>query len=214
MIFYHLIAGLKITMGTNQRLRSKQKTNNSQKDGQIRIISGQWRGRKLPVKDVAGLRPTTDRVKETVFNWLNMYLRDANCLDCFAGSGSLGFEALSRYAAQVTLIEKDKVAAKQLQANLSALQSTQAEVHHQDCLQYLTGTGNQSIDIAFVDPPFRLGLLADCCQKLEQNQWLTEDALIYVEKETELTEVKLPANWELLKEKTAGQVTYQLFVRR
>ncbi|RJG37556.1 16S rRNA (guanine(966)-N(2))-methyltransferase RsmD [Motilimonas pumila] len=201
-------------MGTNQRLRSKQKQNNSQKDGQIRIISGQWRGRKLPVKDVLGLRPTTDRVKETVFNWLNMYLRDANCLDCFAGSGSLGLEALSRYASYVTLIEKDKVAAKQLEVNLATLKSSQAKVYQQDCLQFLDKVGDQGIDIAFVDPPFRQNLLADCCNKLEQNQWLKEDALIYVEKETELTTAQLPTNWELLKEKTAGQVTYQLFARQ
>ena len=122
------MAGLKIKMGTNQRLRSKQKAINPTQDGQIRIIAGQWRGRKLPVKDLEGLRPTTDRVKETVFNWLAMDIREANCLDCFSGSGSLALEALSRYAAKAVLIEKDKLAAKQLVSNLIAVKAGNGKV--------------------------------------------------------------------------------------
>jgi len=96
--------------------------------GQIRIIGGQWRGRKLPVPDIPGLRPTTDRVRETLFNWLAPFIVDAHCLDCFAGSGALGIEALSRYAAAATLIEMDKNVARQLQKNLATLQASQGNV--------------------------------------------------------------------------------------
>ncbi len=96
------------------------------KSGFVRIISGQWRGRKLPVRDVEGLRPTTDRVKETIFNWLAPHVRGTRCLDLFAGSGGLGLEALSRYAEQVTLIEMDKGAADQIKKNLTTLGSSQA----------------------------------------------------------------------------------------
>ncbi len=201
-------------MGTNQRLRSKQKVNTSSKQGQIRIIAGQWRGRKLPVKDLEGLRPTTDRVKETVFNWLAMDVRDANCLDCFSGSGSLGLEALSRYAANALLLEKDKNAAKQLQINLVTVKASNGKVVCTDTLSFLTQAAQQEFDLVFVDPPFRKGLLEPCCESLENNGWLSENALIYVEREKELTQPNLPSNWSLIKDKTAGQVIYQIYQRQ
>ncbi|MCE2597340.1 16S rRNA (guanine(966)-N(2))-methyltransferase RsmD [Motilimonas cestriensis] len=201
-------------MGTNQRLRSKQKAINPTKDGQIRIIAGQWRGRKLPVKDLEGLRPTTDRVKETVFNWLAMDIREANCLDCFSGSGSLAFEALSRYASTAVLIEKDKLAAKQLETNLAAVKASNGKVVCTDSLAYLSKPANQQFDIVFVDPPFRKGLLEPCCEQLESNNWLSMNALIYIEREKELTQPKLPFNWQLIKDKTAGQVIYQVYQRQ
>lgn len=201
-------------MGTNQRLRSKQKVNTSSKQGQIRIIAGQWRGRKLPVKDLEGLRPTTDRVKETVFNWLAMDVRDANCLDCFSGSGSLGLEALSRYAANALLLEKDKNAAKQLQTNLDTVKASNGKVVCTDTLSFLTQAAQQEFDLVFVDPPFRKGLLEPCCESLENNGWLSENALIYVEREKELTQPNLPPNWSLIKDKTAGQVIYQIYQRQ
>ena len=102
--------------------------------GSVRLISGRWKGRKLPVRDVEGLRPTTDRVKETLFNWLATDIRDSRCLDLFAGSGSLGFEALSRYASHVMMVEMDKGAAQQLAKNLQTLQSQQARIIQQDAL--------------------------------------------------------------------------------
>ena len=108
------------------------------RSGQVRIIGGQWRGRKLPVGNVEGLRPTTDRVKETVFNWLAPYIDGARCLDLFAGSGGLAFEALSRYAASARLLEKDRGAARQLQQNLSTLKCDNADVVNTDSLRYLT----------------------------------------------------------------------------
>ncbi|MGL5948183.1 MAG: 16S rRNA (guanine(966)-N(2))-methyltransferase RsmD [Aeromonas sp.] len=183
--------------------------------GFVRIISGQWRGRKLPVKDVEGLRPTTDRVKETIFNWLAADVRGARCLDVFAGSGGLGFEALSRYAAHVTLLERDKLASEQLKKNLQVLASTQAEVIQTDALTWLdTRAVDAPFDLVFLDPPFRRELLAQACQSLEARGWLAPEALIYIEREKEFTDLTLPAHWQLLKDKTAGQVTYQLYQRR
>lgn len=113
--------------------------------GVVRIISGQWKGRKLPVRDVEGLRPTTDRVKETIFNWLAPHVRGTRCLDLFAGSGGLGLEALSRYAEQVTLIEMDRGAADQLKKNLTTLGSSQGQVIQADAVSWLQGTATPSI---------------------------------------------------------------------
>jgi len=183
------------------------------RSGQIRIIGGQWRSRKLPVNDVEGLRPTTDRVKETVFNWLAPFLDDANCLDLFAGSGGLSFEALSRYAASALLIEKDKGAAKQLQQNLTTLKCTNATVNNQDSLTVLEKNSSQSYDVVFIDPPFRKNLLEKSCLLLESNGWLAQDAVIYIEVESELAMPTLPSNWRCIKDKKAGQVSFSLWQR-
>jgi 16S rRNA (guanine966-N2)-methyltransferase len=177
--------------------------------GSIRIIAGKHRGRKLPVLMAEGLRPTTDRVKETVFNWLMPYIHGANCLDCFAGAGSLGFEALSRGAAKVNLIELNKEAAKQLSANKQLLQSNDVVVCNTDALVFLKNQTPEKFDVVFIDPPFRKDLVSQTC-KLLDNGWLSEQALIYVEMESESTQ-SLPANWQLLKEKIAGQVVYRLY---
>lgn len=182
------------------------------KAGFVRIISGQWKGRKLPVRDVEGLRPTTDRVKETIFNWLAPHVRGTRCLDLFAGSGGLGLEALSRYAEQVTLIEMDKGAAEQLRKNLAALGSQQGKVIQADAVSWLQGPVTP-FDLVFLDPPFRRELLPQVCELLEQRGWLAADALIYLEREKEMDDLALPANWQLLKDKQAGQVCYQLYVR-
>jgi len=152
--------------------------------GQIRIIGGQWRGRKLPVPDSPGLRPTTDRVRETLFNWLAPYLVGARCLDCFAGSGALGLEALSRYAANATLLEMERGVAQQLQKNLATLKSSAAKVVNTNTLNFLSQNGEPH-DIVFVDPPFRKGLLEETLNLLETRGWLAPQALIYVESEVE-----------------------------
>lgn len=180
--------------------------------GQIRIIGGQWRGRKLPVPDSEGLRPTTDRVRETLFNWLAADLVDARCLDCFAGSGALGLEALSRYAKEAVLVEFDRKVATQLEKNLAVLNAGNGQVVNGDTLSWLDRPGTP-FDIVFVDPPFRKGMLAQVIQKLEQNGWLTEQASIYIEAEAENREIAVPPNWRLHREKTAGQVTYRLYHR-
>lgn len=180
--------------------------------GQIRIISGQWRGRKLPVPDSPGLRPTTDRVRETVFNWLAPVLHGARCLDCFTGSGALGLEALSRYANEVIMLEYERNVAEQLRKNVQTLKSEQAKVIQTDSLQYLAQPG-QPFDVVFIDPPFRRGMLAECCQLLEQNNWLSAEAYIYIEAELEAGELPVPQSWRLHREKTAGQVAYRLYIR-
>ena len=181
--------------------------------GKIRIIAGKHKGRKLPVLMADGLRPTTDRVKETVFNWLMPYINQAHCLDCFAGSGGLGFEAMSRGAAQVTLVELNRAAAKQLLANKELLKADNVTVVNSDALSFLkqdsTANTDKSFDLVFLDPPFRQQLVEQAAQLLN-NYGLAEEALIYVEMETESKQV-MPANWQLLKEKIAGQVVYQLY---
>ena len=180
--------------------------------GQIRIIGGQWRGRKLPVPDSPGLRPTTDRVRETLFNWLAPYLVGARCLDCFAGSGALGLEALSRYAADATLLEMERGVAQQLQKNLATLKSSAAKVVNTNTLNFLSQHGEPH-DIVFVDPPFRKGLLEATLNLLETRGWLAPQALIYVESEVENGLPPVPANWQLHREKVAGQVAYRLYLR-
>lgn len=177
--------------------------------GSIRIIAGKHRGRKLPVLMAEGLRPTTDRVKETVFNWLMPYIHDANCLDCFAGAGSLGFEALSRGAAKVTLIELNNAAAKQLQANKQLLSADNVIVSNTNLLDFLKLSVKQPYDLVFIDPPFNEGLVTQTAELLNKG-WLANQALIYVETEIHSTQ-PLPDNWQLLKEKVAGQVAYRLF---
>lgn len=201
----------------NTKNRSNQKTSTHNKSvGQVRIISGKFKGKKLPVQDSQGLRPTTDRVKETLFNWLMFNVNNARVLDCFAGSGSLGFEALSRHAKEVTLLEKSPAVARQLKQNLTQLMQSplaedcQGEVIEDDCLLYLQNCHKQ-FDIIFIDPPFRLGLAEKSCQLIAQQKLLTEDGLIYVETEAELNARFWPDNWQILKEKKAGQVCYRLF---
>jgi 16S rRNA (guanine966-N2)-methyltransferase len=180
--------------------------------GQIRIIGGQWRGRKLPVPDSPGLRPTTDRVRETLFNWLAPSMVDARCLDLFAGSGALGLEALSRYAASATLLEMERHVAQQLQKNLATLNATQGKVVNTNTLTFLAQNGTPH-DVVFVDPPFRKGLLEETLNLLETNGWLANNALIYVESEVENGLPPVPASWDLHREKIAGQVAYRLYHR-
>ena len=194
---------------------TKNKAITKSTDGFIRVISGQFRGRKLPVKDVQGLRPTTDRIEETVFNWLMQDTRDANVLDCFAGSGGLGFEALSRFASTALFIELDPSAAKQLAQNIATLKLQNAQVRHTNSLSFLEQkNSNTPFDLVFVDPPFRKNLAQTSCNLLEINNWLSEEALIYVEVESDLNTFKPPSNWLLIKEKKAGQVFCRLYQRQ
>lgn len=190
-------------------IKHKKQSQNSSAKGSIRIIAGKHRGRKLPVVLADGLRPTTDRVKETVFNWLMPYVQDSRCLDCFAGAGSLGFEALSRGAEQVTFVELNKNAASQLTKNKLLLKADNTEVINQDILAFLTNAPQQ-YDLVFLDPPFRKQFIVEIEQRLNSG-WLLDGAIIYVEAETELSQQHLPTSWQLLKEKIAGQVAYRLY---
>lgn len=187
--------------------RPQQQNKNAPK-GSIRIIAGKHRGRKLPVMMAEGLRPTTDRVKETVFNWLMPYIQHSNCLDCFAGSGSLGFEAISRGAEKVTFLELNKMAVVQLKQNQQLLSADNVHIKQTDSLVYLQKP-TEAFDLIFLDPPFNKQL-AEQAAHLLNSGWLTENAIIYVETESN-NQQQLPANWRLLKEKVAGQVSYQLF---
>ncbi|TEW52464.1 16S rRNA (guanine(966)-N(2))-methyltransferase RsmD [Psychromonas algicola] len=198
-------------MRKNHRASTQEKSRKPMTDGFIRLISGQWKGKKLPVKDKQGLRPTTDRTKETLFNWLMHDIRDANCLDCFSGSGSLGFEALSRYAKYCTFLELDKQVANQLQTNLNTLKIDNAQIIQTDSLQYLMQTATIKYDVVFIDPPFNQGLAQPCIDQLASQDHLADQCLIYVEVENTLNTIEFPEGWSLLKEKTSGQVRYQLF---
>ncbi|WP_445496307.1 16S rRNA (guanine(966)-N(2))-methyltransferase [Photorhabdus sp. SF281] len=180
--------------------------------GQIRIIGGKWRGRKLPVPDSPGLRPTTDRVRETLFNWLAPVIQEARCLDCYAGSGALGLEALSRYAVQTTLIEYERNVAKQLSANLALLGAQNAKVINDSASSYLSQLGTP-YNVVFLDPPFRKGMLAETIKLLEERHWLADESWIYVEAESESAATDVPVNWQLHREKIAGQVAYRLYIR-
>ncbi|MCW8329523.1 16S rRNA (guanine(966)-N(2))-methyltransferase RsmD [Photobacterium sp. SDRW27] len=197
---------------TRRRQQSGRNMPTTRREGFVRIISGRWRGRKLPVHDVEGLRPTTDRVKETVFNWLAPDIHEAKCLDLFTGSGSLSFEALSRGAHSVTMLELDKKAADQLEKNRLTVGADNAKIHQTDSLAFLSQSGTPH-DIVFIDPPFRKNLLQEVITLLETNGWLAPHAIIYIEAEKELGDPDTPAHWHLHKEKTAGQVCYRLFER-
>ncbi|MCH1925759.1 16S rRNA (guanine(966)-N(2))-methyltransferase RsmD [Shewanella sp. C32] len=179
--------------------------------GQVRIIAGQWRSRRLPIHDLEGLRPTTDRVRETVFNWLSGDIAGSQVLDCFAGSGALALEALSRYAEFARIYELQTPAAKQLQQNLTTLQCDRAEVLNRDVIAALSLPADRQFDLVFLDPPFRKGLATQSIELLSSNGWLNDLALIYVEVESELGALPVPADWVQLKEKVAGQVCYRLY---
>jgi 16S rRNA (guanine966-N2)-methyltransferase len=176
--------------------------------GSVRLISGKYRGRKLPVILAKGLRPTTDRVKETVFSWLMPYMHNSRCLDCFAGSGSLGFEALSRGANEVTLLELNRQAAEQLKKNKALLKADNLTIHQTDSLEFLQNPIT-CFDIVFIDPPFNKELVDQAINRLNDG-WLADNAIIYIEMEQN-GQFNIPKNWSLLKEKTAGQVAYRLF---
>ena len=179
---------------------------------QLRIIAGEWRGRKLSFADVEGLRPTPDRVRETLFNWLAPIIEGARCLDPFAGSGALGLEALSRGAAEVVMLDQHPRVIKQLKANLALLNCERAIVRQTDAVQYLQQTPGKAFDIVFLDPPYRKNLLAPCCDLLNQQNWLADGARVYLEIESENELPALPDNWELIRNKKAGQVAYHLAI--
>ncbi|WP_286196587.1 16S rRNA (guanine(966)-N(2))-methyltransferase RsmD [Thalassotalea sp. G20_0] len=181
--------------------------------GQLRIIAGEWRSRKLPVANVPGLRPTSDRVRETVFNWLTMMTPGARVLDVFSGTGALSMEALSRGASSAVLLEKSPVATRTLKSNLTLLKAEHAMVIECDSLTWLNQPAETGFDLIFLDPPFRMNLLEPACQLLESNGYLNENSHIYIEVEKELNPLPIPENWQLEKCKTAGQVSFSLWSR-
>jgi 16S rRNA (guanine966-N2)-methyltransferase len=176
----------------------------------LRIIGGTWRGRKLRFPAAAAIRPTPDRVRETLFNWLGAATAGARCLDAFAGSGALGLEALSRGAAHVTFIEQDAAAVAALRERLAEWGAGNALVVRADALRHLAAPPAEAYDIVFLDPPFAAGVLARAAALLEHG-WLREGALVYVECAAREPLPPLRASWQPLKAKQAGEVGYHLF---
>lgn len=180
--------------------------------GQVRIIGGEWRGRKLTVPEVANLRPTPDRVRETVFNWLRDSIVGAYCLDAFAGSGALGFEALSRGASHAVMIDQSAKVVATLKEQAVIFKTTQAEIY-QASFPDQVKKPEKPWDIVFLDPPYQANTLIPCCFYLENNHLLANEAYIYLEAPEALLENNLPVNWQIIKSKKAGQVAYHLVKR-
>ena len=181
----------------------------------MRIIGGEYRRRLLPILDSPGLRPTPDRIRETLFNWLAPVTSGARVLDLFAGTGALGLEALSRGAAEALFIERESQIAQSLKANLDTLGATpRARVKVADAQAFLAaGPPDEArFSLVFLDPPFPQGLVEPCCARLEQ-EWLTAEAWVYVESETAL-QWQAPLNWTLHREVRAGDSTGRLYHRR
>ena len=181
---------------------------------QVRIIGGRHRGRRLNFSPGRGLRPTPDRVRETLFNWLQGEIRGAGCLDLFAGSGALGLEALSRGAARLCAVEQNRPVAQRLRDNIALLaEDSVAEVRQTDALRLLRSAPDMPFDIAFVDPPFADGLLPTVCRLLEETGWLRPSAWIYLEQDASHDWAPAPDSWVLHREGRAGQSAHRLLRR-
>ncbi len=175
---------------------------------EFRIIAGQWRRRRLKFPPLPGIRPSPDRVRETLFNWLMHRIAGARCLDLFAGSGALGLEALSRGAASVLFIDQERQVVDALRTHLETLNAANGEVLHSDALAFLHAP-QQVFDIVFLDPPFASPLLAEAAQALEEYGWLAPQAQVYMEY-PKGTLPLLPATWEMIREGHAGRVAFGL----
>ena len=182
------------------------------KRNRLRIIAGRWRSRRLAFADTPGLRPTPDRVRETLFNWLQPVIAGARCLDLFAGSGALGFEAASRGAAEVVLVERDRAAVQCLRTQVANLDARGVQVVWADALSYLQQPG-RPFDVVFLDPPYGSELLGPCCERLEAGGWLSMPAHIYLETRIGQNLPPLPPSWRRVRSQRAGQVNYHLAVR-
>ena len=178
----------------------------------MRIIGGKWRGRRIRFAAVEAIRPTPDRVRETLFNWLQNVIAGSRCLDLFAGSGALGLEALSRGARQVVFVDRERAVIGQLQETLSKLGANGAELWPLDARRYLDGEA-EPFDVVFLDPPFATEYLAGLCRALEERGWLAARAYIYIEQPSQAGAPVLPASWILLKSGRAGEVGYHLAQR-
>jgi 16S rRNA (guanine966-N2)-methyltransferase len=192
------------TRGKPSKLRRRTRP-----DGQFRIIGGTWRGRRLPVPPDPDVRPTPDRVRETVFNWLAPVIAGARCLDLYAGSGALGLEALSRGAGRVVFVDRSPVVLQHLTATLARLEATAGETVALDAASYLEGPV-VPFDIIFLDPPYRQGLLAPVMARLVDRGWVSAGASIYLEHEAEGPVPVPPPGWQLFRSAAAGRVRYHL----
>lgn len=192
--------------------QSKHRANPRPVPAKVRIIGGQWRGRKLPVADIEGLRPTGDRIRETLFNWLAPDIHGARCLDLYAGSGALGFEALSRGAATAGFVELNPAVCRQIEANIQLLATDNAQLVCDDALSWLTSQpGTLDFDLIFIDPPFALNLWDKTIRALSDNEGrLKPGTLIYIESpKSQIYDI--PSNWQCRRDKQTGQIAYRLF---
>ena len=181
--------------------------------GRIRIIGGQWRSRKISFLEAPGLRPTGDRIRETLFNWLGININGAHCLDLYAGSGILGLEALSRGASTCTALENNPTVVKQLHANCNEL-GADLSIINADSIKFLQHKNSGRVfDIVFIDPPFSKTLHTESCALLESNGWLAYDALIYCELPAKENLFATPSSWLIKKDKIASGVRYMLYSR-
>jgi len=180
--------------------------------GKVRIIGGQWRSRHITFPVSPGCRPTHDRVRETLFNWLSPYIAGANCLDLFAGSGALGFEALSRGAKHLTFVDHSKAAIDALKKNAALLKTDKVEIILGDCLKQIPLLSHAPFDIVFLDPPFGQGLVEQSAEMFEQNNIVREKAFVYVEAESGLSRLPVPTHWKVFREKKTRSLVYYLFV--
>jgi 16S rRNA (guanine966-N2)-methyltransferase len=192
-------------MASNRKSASKRG-----RPGRLRIVAGNWRGRRLDIAPVPGLRPTSERIRETLFNWLAPHVAGARCLDLFAGTGALGLEALSRGAASAVLVERSPVAAATLGRAIESLGAGNAVVVQQDAFEYLRRSKGDTFDIVFLDPPFQVDALAELCRLLVGGSLLAPGALIYLEDDRVRDEPELPDGWRILRARTAGNVRYSL----
>ena len=178
--------------------------------GRLRIVAGKWRSRLLQIIDEPELRPTSERIRETLFNWLLPMTEGARCLDLFAGTGALGIEAMSRGAGQVVFIEKSAALVAGIRKNLAELNATNVEVSQRDAMDYLRNADPQPFDIVFLDPPFDTELLSEACSLLQENGWLSANAMVYLEQGNDKEKPALPDGWIVSHEKVAGKVSYSL----
>jgi 16S rRNA (guanine966-N2)-methyltransferase len=181
-------------------------------ESRLRIIGGIWRSRQIKFNDTPGLRPTPSRVRETLFNWLQVDVVNSCCLDLYAGSGALGFEAASRGAKSVVQVENNLKACQKIQENITALAANQITLVTNDVVRFLQSQA-EKYDLVFLDPPFGQNLIAPNCRLLEQSGCLADYAKIYIEAEKQLHLADIPSNWQLLKSQTAGEVGFYLFQR-
>lgn len=201
-------------MANASRPGAGKSAKHTQATGQLRIIGGEWRSRRLSFPDAPGLRPTPDRVRETLFNWLAPYVEGAKVLDLFAGSGAIYLEALSRGASLGLALDSSPLAVSSLRQHLATLRCTVGQVQQADALRFLESPTGERYDLVFLDPPFHQDLLQPACALLEEHAWLARDAWVYTESETAPSSLAMPGNWRLHREKKAGQVHYALWERR
>lgn len=174
--------------------------------GYIRIIGGRWRSRKLTFPEVEGLRPSPDAVRETLFNWLQNDIQGSRCLDLYAGSGAFGFEAASRGAANVVMVEANQVAARQLKKNCDILAAENGIAIVNSRAEHFVGHCTEQFDLVFLDPPFESVDIARICGLISQSSILAPGAMVYIESPKNSAPLPIPPTWHIIRQKTRGLV--------